>query len=157
MRATILREKREKAKMDANGLTVLNQKIVTCRKCPRLVRHREKVARTKRRAFRERAYWGRPVPGFGDANAELLIIGLAPAAHGANRTGRMFTGDRSGDFLYKHLYLAGLASQPTSTHREDGLKLRNAYLTAAARCAPPENKPLPEELESCRGYLDREL
>ena len=157
VRATLLREKKEKAKMDANGLTVLNQKIITCRKCPRLVRHREEVARTKRRAFRECTYWGRPVPGFGDANAELLIIGLAPAAHGANRTGRMFTGDRSGDFLYQHLYFAGLASQSTSTHCEDGLKLRNAYITAAARCPPPENRPLPKELESCSGYLEREL
>ncbi len=143
--------------MDENGLRALNEKIVVCRKCPRLVRHRERVARTKRRAFRECTYWGRPVPGFGDETAELMIVGLAPAAHGANRTGRMFTGDRSGEFLYQQLFGAGLAGRPTSTHRGDGLRLRNAYITAAARCAPPGNRPSPIELRRCQGFLEAEF
>jgi uracil-DNA glycosylase family 4 len=138
-------------------LHVLNEEIVGCRKCPRLVAYREKVAKEKRRAFREWTYWGKPVPGFGDAQAELLILGLAPAAHGANRTGRVFTGDRSGGFLYAALHKAGFANQPTSLHRDDGLELRNAYITATIRCVPPENKPLPEEILNCRGYLEREL
>jgi len=141
----------------ADGLEKLNQTIINCRECPRLVRYREEVARTKRRAYREWTYWGRPVPGFGDAHAELVIIGLAPAAHGANRTGRMFTGDRSGDFLYAQLYQAGFANQPTSVNAEDGLALRNAYMSAALRCAPPDNKPLPAELCNCVGYLQTEL
>lgn len=139
------------------ALKIIADEVCACRKCPRLVKYREKVAREKRRAYREWEYWGRGVPGFGDPRAELFILGLAPAAHGGNRTGRMFTGDRSGDFLCKALYKAGFANQPTSLHREDGLRLEKAYVAAAVRCAPPGNKPLQSEIENCRGYLRREL
>src|SRR5271155_5732944 len=138
-------------------LKALNEEIVACRKCPRLVEYREKVAQEKRRAFRDWTYWGKPVPGFGDANAELMILGLAPAAHGGNRTGRVFTGDRSADFLFAALYKAGFANQPTSVRRDDGLRLSNAYIAATIRCAPPANKPLPSEILNCRGYLEREM
>ncbi len=139
------------------ALRIIAEEVSACRKCPRLVKYREKVAREKRRAFREWEYWGRGVPGFGDPNACLFILGLAPAAHGANRTGRVFTGDHSGDFLYKVLHKAGFANQPTSLNREDGLRLRGAYIAAAVRCAPPANKPLPREILNCREYLRREL
>jgi uracil-DNA glycosylase len=139
------------------ALEQLNAKIVRCRKCPRLVAYREKVAREKRLAYRDWDYWGKPVPGFGDPRAKLLVLGLAPAAHGGNRTGRVFTGDRSGDFLYKALYDAGFANQPTSTRRDDGLVLKNAYVSAALRCAPPGNKPLPSEAANCRPYFEKEL
>ena len=138
-------------------LAALHDTIIACRKCPRLARYREEVARTKRRAYRDCAYWGRPVPGFGDPRAELLIVGLAPGAHGSNRTGRMFTGDSSGNFLYAQLYRAGFASQATATSADDGLELRNAYITAVARCAPPGNKPLPAEIANCSTYLETEL
>jgi uracil-DNA glycosylase len=138
-------------------LRELNQTIIACRKCPRLVRYREKVATEKRAAYRQWEYWGRPVPGFGDPQARLLILGLAPAAHGGNRTGRVFTGDRSGDFLYKALYQAGFSNQATSASRDDGLRLKDAYVAAAVRCAPPANKPLPSEMANCLPYLEQEL
>ncbi|MGC1106771.1 MAG: uracil-DNA glycosylase [Candidatus Acidiferrales bacterium] len=140
-----------------NQLKILNDTIVSCRKCPRLVRYRESVARTKRRAFLAWEYWGKPLPGFGDPNAQLLIVGLAPAAHGGNRTGRAFTGDRSGDFLFNALHRTGFANQGTSVSRDDGLALRNAYIGVAVRCAPPANKPLPSEFAHCRPYLETEL
>jgi uracil-DNA glycosylase family 4 len=142
---------------NAKLLRILDEEIIACRKCPRLVAYREKVAREKLRAYLDWTYWGKPVPGFGDAQAQLLIVGLAPGAHGSNRTGRMFTGDGSGVFLYKALYDAGFANQPTALRRDDGLRLQNAYITAAARCAPPGNKPLPSEILNCRPYLEREL
>jgi uracil-DNA glycosylase family 4 len=138
-------------------LKILEKRIVACQRCPRLIRHCRKLARQKRRAFREWTYWGKPVPGFGDPQARLLILGLAPAAHGANRTGRVFTGDRSGDFLYALLHRAGFASQPTSTQRDDGLKLLGAYISATVRCAPPANKPLPQEVLNCKPFLHAEL
>jgi uracil-DNA glycosylase family 4 len=138
-------------------LTLLEREIVACRRCPRLVAWREQVGREKRRAFREDTYWARPVPGFGDPRARLLIIGLAPGAHGANRTGRMFTGDSSGDFLYPALFRAGLASAPVSRGREDGLALVGCFIAAAARCAPPDNKPTRDELAACNPFLAREL
>jgi uracil-DNA glycosylase len=142
---------------EMRALNQLNAKIVRCRKCPRLVAYREKVAREKRLAYRDWDYWGKPVPGFGDPRAKLLVLGLAPAAHGGNRTGRVFTGDRSGDFLYEALYQAGFANQPTSTRRDDGLILTNAYVAATVRCAPPANKPLPSEETKCRPYFEKEL
>lgn len=141
----------------AELLQVLDEEIVDCRKCPRLVAYREKVSREKRRAYRDWIYWGKPVPGFGDSNAQLMLVGLAPGAHGSNRTGRPFTGDKSGEFLYKALYDAGFANRPVAVQRDDGLELCNTYITAAARCAPPDNKPLPQELLNCRPYLEREL
>ena len=138
-------------------LRVLNAEVVACRRCPRLVAYRELIAREKRRAYREHEYWGKPVPGFGDPEARVLVLGLAPGAHGSNRTGRPFTGDSSGNFMYPILYETGFANQPTATNRDDGLVLSDLYITAAARCAPPDNKPLPEELANCAPYLEREL
>ncbi len=140
-----------------NWLSVLNKEIIACTRCPRLVAYREKIAAEKRRAYRDHEYWGKPVPGFGDINARVLVIGLAPGAHGSNRTGRPFTGDASGNFMYPVLYETGFANQPTATSREDGLELKDLYITAAARCAPPDNKPLPQELANCAEYLDREI
>ncbi len=139
------------------SLDALNASIIACTRCPRLTAYRAEVARTKRRAYADQEYWGKPVPGFGDPQARLLLVGLAPGAHGANRTGRMFTGDRSGDFLYAALYRSGFASQPESVHRGDGLTLRDAYITAAARCAPPKNRPTAAELANCLPYLQAEL
>ncbi|HKT87850.1 MAG TPA: uracil-DNA glycosylase [Candidatus Sulfotelmatobacter sp.] len=138
-------------------LTVLNHDVIACTRCPRLVEYRQKIAREKRRAYLAWDYWGKPVPGFGDPKARVLIMGLAPGAHGSNRTGRPFTGDSSGNFMYPVLYETGFANQPNATDRNDGLKLHDLYITAAVRCAPPDNKPLPSELASCSTFLDREL
>jgi len=143
--------------MNQRWLTVLNREVIACTRCPRLVAYREQVAREKRRAYREWDYWGKPVPGFGDPHARVLIMGLAPGAHGSNRTGRPFTGDASGNFMYPVLYETGLANQPTATDRNDGLKLKDLYITAVVRCAPPDNKPLPQELAQCSVFLDREI
>lgn len=140
-----------------DSLPAVARDVVACRACPRLVEWREEVGREKRAAYRDEEYWARPVPGFGDPDARLVVVGLAPAAHGANRTGRMFTGDRSGDFLYAALHRAGYASQPESTGRDDGMVLSGAWITAPVRCAPPANKPTTAERDACRPFLDREL
>lgn len=141
----------------ADLLNVLNQHIVSCRKCPRLVAWREEVAQVKRKAYIHEEYWGKPVPGFGDEHAKILVVGLAPGAHGSNRTGRQFTGDASGGFLFPALYKAGFASQAEAESRSDGLYLKNMYITASGRCAPPDNKPTLEELNNCQPYLETEL
>jgi uracil-DNA glycosylase len=142
--------------MTRDSLAQLHEDVINCRMCPRLVEWRERVAREKRAAYRDWDYWGRPVPGFGDPEARLLVAGLAPAAHGGNRTGRFFTGDRSGDWLYEAMWEAGFASQATSRHLDDGLELWDAYVVAALRCAPPENKPTTEERDNCEPFLRRE-
>jgi uracil-DNA glycosylase len=139
------------------ALTALNEAVIACRRCPRLVEWRERVAREKRAAFRDEEYWGKPMQGFGDPAARVLVLGLAPAAHGGNRTGRIFTGDRSGDFLFASLHRVGLANQALSVSRDDGLELHGAYVVAAVRCAPPANKPTPQERDNCADWLQREV
>jgi uracil-DNA glycosylase family 4 len=141
----------------SSQLELLNKEIIQCRKCPRLVNWREEVARVKRKAYQDQEYWGKPVPGFGDPEARVLVVGLAPGAHGSNRTGRQFTGDGSGGFLYPALYRAGFANQSSAESRSDGLILKDMYITASGRCAPPANKPSPEELNNCQPYLEREI
>lgn len=143
--------------MAGSELAALEAEVIQCRQCPRLVAWREEVARVKRAAFADQEYWGRPMPGFGDPSARIVVLGLAPAAHGGNRTGRIFTGDRSGDWLFAAMWRAGLANQPESVSRDDGLQLTNAWVTAAVRCAPPANKPTPTERDTCGVWLDREL
>jgi uracil-DNA glycosylase family 4 len=141
----------------ASLLSILHQEVVACGRCPRLVEYRERIGREKRRAYLDYDYWAKPVPGFGDPNARVLVLGLAPGAHGSNRTGRPFTGDSSGNFMYPVLHRTGFASQPTATHIGDGLKLKDLYITAAVRCAPPDNKPTPDEISNCSFFLDREI
>ncbi len=143
--------------MTVANLLELEREVISCRRCPRLVAWREEVARVKRASYAGEEYWGRPLPGFGDPGARVLVLGLAPAAHGGNRTGRIFTGDRSGDWLFGSMYRTGFANQPTSVSRDDGLTLRGAYVTAAVRCAPPANRPLPSERDNCLPYAAREL
>ena len=138
-------------------LTILNQEIVACVRCPRLVEYRERIGREKRRAYLDWTYWAKPVPGFGDPNARVLIVGLAPGAHGSNRTGRPFTGDSSGNFLYPVLHRTRFANQPTAQHVDDGLQLKDLYITSAIHCAPPDNKPTPQEIVNCSAFLDLEL
>jgi uracil-DNA glycosylase family 4 len=142
---------------DPQWLTILNHEVIACTRCPRLVAYREQIAREKRRAYLDHEYWGKPVPGFGDPDARVLIMGLAPGAHGSNRTGRPFTGDASGKFMFPVLYETGFANQPNATDRNDGLELNDLYITAAVRCAPPANKPTPQELAECSHFLDREI
>ena len=141
----------------SSSLTELSRTLAQCTLCPRLRKHCKDIAQTKRKSYQSETYWGKPVSGFGDPKAQVLIVGLAPAAHGANRTGRIFTGDRSGDWLYRALYKAGFANQSTSTHANDGLELSNCYVTCAVRCAPPDNRPTPAEIHQCAPYLDLEL
>jgi uracil-DNA glycosylase family 4 len=143
--------------IDVDSLDRLRSDVCDCRRCPRLVEWREQVAVDKRASYRDQEYWGRPISGFGDGGARILVLGLAPAAHGANRTGRVFTGDRSGDWLFRAMHRAGLANQPESVAADDGLALRDAWVTAAVKCAPPDNKPLPDERDECRPFLRREL
>jgi uracil-DNA glycosylase family 4 len=141
----------------SSALLRIRQEIVSCTRCPRLIEHCQKIGREKRRAYRDWEYWAKPVPGWGDPNAEMLILGLAPGAHGSNRTGRPFTGDGSGHFLYRILHSTGFASQPTSSHRDDGLELKNAFITAAVHCAPPANKPTPDEIAACAPHMENEI